>query len=459
MIKLVVFDLDGVLVEARNIHYHAFNRALATIDKKYVIDREEHLSMYDGLPTRKKLEILTKEKGLPEDAYKEIWQRKQECTADIIKETVNAKDHKSIAKALKNLKEQGYKVYCASNSIRHSVKLMLLCAGYMEHIDEYFSNEEVKFPKPHAEIYLKCMIKANVNPKECLIVEDSHVGRKAAYESGAHVMGVRGLEDVTHVGIKKAIDKANKTNKKKLFKPKWQGGDMKVLIPMAGAGSRFEKAGYTFPKPLIEVNSKPMIQVVVDNINVDARHVFITQKSHYEDYNLSYLLNLISPSCDIVQVDGITEGAACTTLLAKEYIDNDQPLLIANSDQYVDWDSNEFLYAMQADGVDAGILTFESVHPKWSFAKVNESGFVTEVAEKKPISNHATVGIYYWARGSDYVKYAEQMIAKNKRVNNEFYVCPVFNEAIEDGKKIKIFPVENMWGIGTPEDLEIFLSR
>jgi dTDP-glucose pyrophosphorylase len=125
----------------------------------------------------------------------------------------------------------------------------------------------------------------------------------------------------------------------------------------------------------------------------------------------------------------------------------------------VDWDSNEFLYAMQADGVDAGILTFESVHPKWSFAKVNESGFVTEVAEKKPISNHATVGIYYWARGSDYVKYAEQMIAKNKRVNNEFYVCPVFNEAIEDGKKIKIFPVENMWGIGTPEDLEIFLSR
>ena len=250
---------------------------------------------------------------------------------------------------------------------------------------------------------------------------------------------------------------ANKTNN--IFKPKWQGGDMKVLIPMAGAGSRFEKAGYTFPKPLIEVDSKPMIQVVVDNLNVDAGHVFITQKSHYEDYNLSYLLNLISPSCDIVQVDGITEGAACTTLLAKEHIDNDQPLLIANSDQYVDWDSNEFLYAMQAEGVDAGILTFESVHPKWSFAKVDDTGFVTEVAEKKPISSNATVGIYYWARGSDYVKYAEQMIAKNRRVNNEFYVCPVFNEAIEDGKKIKIFPVENMWGIGTPEDLEIFLGR
>ena len=460
MIKLVVFDLDGVLVEARNIHYHAFNRALATIDKKYIIEREEHLSMYDGLPTRKKLEILTKEKGLPEDTYTEIWQRKQECTADIIKETVNIEDHKTIAKALQILKEEGYTIYCASNSIRHSVKLMLLCAGYMEHIDEYFSNEDVKFPKPHSEIYLTCMIKAKANPKECLVVEDSHVGRKAAYESGAHVMGVRGLEDVTLVNIKKAIDKADKTNEKKLFKPKWQGGDMKVLIPMAGAGSRFEKAGYTFPKPLIEVNGKPMIQVVVDNLNVDAEHVFITQKAHYEDYNLSYLLNLVSPNCNIVQVDGITEGAACTTLLAKEHIDNDQPLLIANSDQYVDWDSNEFLYAMQADSVDAGILTFESVHPKWSFAKVDDkTGFVTEVAEKKPISNNATVGIYYWARGSDYVKYAEQMIARNRRVNNEFYVCPVFNEAIEDGKKIKVFPIEDMWGIGTPEDLDIFLSR
>ena len=282
MIKLVVFDLDGVLVEARDIHYHAFNRALSTIDDKYVINREEHLSIYDGLPTKKKLEILTKEKGLSKDNYQEIWERKQECTADIIKETVTIAEHKNIATALKKLKNTGHTVYCASNSIRHSVKLMLLCAGYMEHIDEYFSNEDVDYPKPHSEIYLKCMLKAKVHPRECLVIEDSHVGRKAAYESGAHVMGVRGLEDVTLTNIEKAINKANKKNEQKLFKPKWQGGDMKVLIPMAGAGSRFEKAGYTFPKPLIEVNGKPMIQVVVDNLNIDAEHVFITQKSHYD---------------------------------------------------------------------------------------------------------------------------------------------------------------------------------
>ena len=454
MIKLVIFDLDGVLVEARDIHYEALNRALFDVNEKYVIEKEEHLSSYDGLSTSKKLKKLTKEKGLPEKLHNQIWRDKQKYTHKVILDTV--KPDWSIVSLLKRLKHEGYTVYCASNSIRSSVKLMLLKANYMESIDEYFSNEDVKNPKPHSEIYLKCMVHAGVNPSECLIVEDSHIGREAATASGAALLGVKGLQDVNVKNVFKAISKAN--NKTKPIRPKWQGGNMKVLIPMAGAGSRFEKAGYTFPKPLIEVNGKPMIQTVVENLNIDAKHVFIVQKEHYEKYNLQYLLNLISPDCEIVQVDGMTEGAACTTLLAEEFINNDEPLLTANSDQYIDWDSNEFLYSMEASGIDGGILTFESVHPKWSFAKLNDQGYVSEVAEKKPISNKATVGIYYWSKGSDYVKYAKQMIRKNKRVNNEFYVCPVFNEAIEDGKKIKTFDIEKMWGLGTPEDLEVFLN-
>ncbi len=233
---------------------------------------------------------------------------------------------------------------------------------------------------------------------------------------------------------------------------------MNVLIPMAGAGSRFEKAGYTFPKPLIEVDGKPMIQVIVENLNIDAKHIFIVQKSHYEKYNLKALLNLITNNnCEIVQVDGMTEGAACTTLLARQYIDNDESLVIANSDQFVEWDSNEFMYSMTADNIDAGILSFTATHPKWSFAKLNDEGFVEEVAEKKPISDIATVGIYYWKHGSDYVKYADQMIAKDIRTNGEFYVCPVFNEAIADDKKVKVFQIEKMYGLGTPEDLDKFL--
>jgi len=234
---------------------------------------------------------------------------------------------------------------------------------------------------------------------------------------------------------------------------------MNVLIPMAGAGSRFQEAGYTFPKPLIEVNGKPMIQLVVENLNIDARHIFVVQSSHYEKYNLNHLLPLISPGCKIVQVDGVTEGAACTTLLAKEFINNDEPLVFANSDQFLEWDSNEFMYSMVADQVDAGMLTFTATHPKWSFAKLDDEGFVSEVAEKKPISDIATAGIYYWKKGSDYVNYAERMIEKDIRFNNEFYVCPVFNEAIKDGKKVKTFHFEGMWGIGTPEDLQRYQQK
>ena len=293
-------------------------------------------------------------------------------------------------------------------------------------------------------------------PKNTVIIEDSHIGREGALNSGAHLVPVKDTTDLTKEKIDEAKDILDGVTRKKI---PWRDNKMNVLIPMAGAGSRFAQAGYTFPKPLIEVNGKPMIQVVVENLNVDAHFIFLVQKDHYEKYNLKQLLNLIAPGCDIVQVDGITEGAACTTLLAKEFIDNDQPLLMANSDQYAEWNSNECLYAFTADTVDGGIVTFEATHPKWSFAKLGDDGFVSEVAEKKPISNIATVGIYYWKKGSDYVKYAEQMIEKNVRTNNEFYVCPVFNEAIGDNKKIRVKNIDKMWGLGTPEDLNYFLEN
>ncbi len=451
MIKLIIFDLDGVLVDARELHYNALNDALFLIDEKYVINRDEHLSTYDGLSTTKKLNLLTKNKGLPKSLHNQVWKTKQQMTLKLIDEfSVDER----IRDILKKLKSENYTIACATNSIRETAKLQLIRKGFFEYIDFMYSNQDVKNPKPNSEMYLRCMIKAEVNPNETLIIEDSHIGRKGAISSGGILCGVKDTKDVTYNKIKKYINDMNDE-----VKPKWQGGKMNVLIPMAGAGSRFEQAGYSFPKPLIEVNGKPMIQVVVENLNIDAKHIFIVQKEHYEKYNLKYLLNLITNNnCEIVQVDSMTEGAACTTLLAKKYIDNDEPLMIANSDQFVEWDSNEFMYSMVADNVDGGILSFEATHPKWSFVKLDDDGFVCEVAEKKPISNIATVGIYYWAKGSDYVKYSEQMIEKDIRTNNEFYVCPVYNEAIGDDKKIKVFPINKMWGLGTPEDLERFIN-
>ena len=296
----------------------------------------------------------------------------------------------------------------------------------------------------------------NAIPATTIIIEDSHIGRQGALDSGSKLLPVEDPNDVTMDRVVATMDELDGNSRKKI---KWRDSKLNVLIPMAGAGSRFAAAGYTFPKPLIEVRGKPMIQAVVDNLNMEANYIFIVQKEHYEKYNLNYLLNLIAPGCKIVQVNGLTEGAACTTLLAKEFIDNGNPLVMANSDQFVEWNSNEAMYAFNADAIDGGILTFKAMHPKWSYAKLDSNGFVSEVAEKKVISDNATVGVYFWKQGSDYVKYAEQMIAKNIRVNNEFYVCPVFNEAVADGKKIRVKEIEKMWGIGTPEDLNYFVDN
>ena len=451
--KLVIFDLDGVLIESRELHYEALNDALRKVGTEYVITREEHLSLYDGLNTTKKLEMLSEKKGLDRKYFNQIWQDKQVATFNLIRQfPKNNKLRQMFAK----LSSNGIKIAIASNSIRETVKLALLSVGVMEYVDYYVSNEDVKRTKPYPEMYWQCMTALDVLPKNTVIIEDSHIGRQGALDSGAHLVPVKDSHDLTMEKIDEAIDTLNGVIKKMI---PWRDKKMNVLIPMAGAGSRFAAAGYTFPKPLIEVNGKPMIQVVTENLNVEAHFIYIVQKNHYDKYNLKQLLNLISPGCDIVQVNSLTEGAACTTLLAKELINNDEPLLMANSDQYVEWNSNECLYAFTADGVDGGIVTFRATHPKWSFAKLGDDGFVTEVAEKNPISNIATVGIYYWKKGSDYVKYAEQMIEKNIRTNGEFYVCPVFNEAIGDGKKIRVKDIPKMWGIGTPEDLNYFLEN
>jgi len=452
VIKLIIFDLDGVLVEAKEIHFETLNTAIKEVaGPEYIISLNEHHSTYDGLKTNQKLELLTKNKGLSTEHYTEIWDKKQQYTIDQIS---NLKQDERLIDIFKRLRTDGYKLACASNSIRRSVLVMLSKIGIIEYMDLILSNEDVKNSKPHPEMYWKSMSMIGVLPEETLIVEDSPHGLLAASRSRANVLRVNNPTDLT---FDKLFVKLNE--KKNMSIPKWQGGKMNVLIPMAGAGSRFQQAGYTFPKPLIDVNGKPMIQVVVDNLNIDATFVFVVQKEHREKYNLDTLLNLIAPNCKIVEVDGLTEGAACTTLLAKEFINNDEPLIMANSDQFVEWDSNEFMYKMIEQKVDGGILSFTATHPKWSFAKIDEAGFVTEVAEKNPISDIATVGVYYWAKGSDYVKYAEQMIEKNVRVNNEFYVCPVFNEAIGDGKKIKTFNIEKMWGLGTPEDLKHYLEN
>ena len=235
-----------------------------------------------------------------------------------------------------------------------------------------------------------------------------------------------------------------------------------IVIPMAGRGSRFTEQGYTDSKPFIDVNGKPMIQRVIENLGIefDKNYMFVLVclQEDFDKYDFHQFKDIIGhDSYDVVILDDITEGAAQTILQAKDLINDDTPLLTLNTDQMIDYDV-EKMWTM-AEHYDGYMPCFWGDSEDWSYARCLPNGYVQEVAEKKVISNNATAGYYYWKKGSDFVKYAEQMIEQNSRTNGEFYVAPVYNWAIRDGKKIGIGMVDKVYELGTPEYLEKYLEE
>lgn len=237
---------------------------------------------------------------------------------------------------------------------------------------------------------------------------------------------------------------------------------LNIVIPMAGRGSRFVQAGYTLPKPLIPIHGKPMVSVVIANVRPSHPHrfLFLCLQEHIQEYAIDQQLQMWAPGCAIVVVDRVTEGAACTVLLAEQYINNDEPLMIANSDQWVDCSIDDYLATMDRQQADGLIMTMKADDPKWSYVRFDEQGKVCEVVEKVVVSDEATVGIYNFRQGRLFVEAAQRMIGKNLRVNGEFYVAPTYNELIEQGKQIVIHNVgkelDGMYGLGIPSDLTTF---
>lgn len=237
-----------------------------------------------------------------------------------------------------------------------------------------------------------------------------------------------------------------------------------IVVPMAGRGSRFANAGYLDPKPLIEVNGKHMIEVVINNLTPRCPHrfIFVCQAKHAEIYDLEAIFDRSCIDYELVKLTEVTGGAAESVLRGREFFDNKSPLMIANSDQWVDFDVNDYLEDMRQRKLDGSMLTMRASDPKWSYAKVNEDGLVSEVVEKVVISDEATVGIYNFAHGKDFCAHAEQMIAKNIRSNGEFYVAPVYTFMAEAGMNIGVYNVgsesHGMYGLGIPDDLDLFLS-
>jgi len=232
---------------------------------------------------------------------------------------------------------------------------------------------------------------------------------------------------------------------------------------MAGLGSRFAKKGYTKPKPFIDVLGKPMIERVIENLSIpDANFILIARKEHLESEKETVERLQKEHNVVWVEIDQVTEGAICTVLYTRKYINNDTPLLLANCDQIIDVDIQLYINDCFKKNADGSILTFVDAerNPKWSFAKVDENDWVTEVKEKEAISEFATVGLYFFSKGKYCVDAAIDMIVRNDRVNNEFYTCPVYNYLIQDEKKITHYLIDSnkMYGIGIPDDLNTFLA-
>lgn len=469
-IKLICFDLDGVLISSRNWHFESLNQALLEYGGQFAISQKEHCARFDGLPTTKKLSMLHRERGLPEEVFESIWARKQDVVTKIIESEVQV--NPKLVDMMKTLKAEDYRLVCCSNSIASTLNLVLIRLGIFHFFDAVYSNDHKKYrtlfplcaPKPFPGMYMYACLEAGISPRETLVCEDSPVGQRAALEAGCWLCTVESPEHLTldlihaHLVVGPSLSP---------FKnPRWVATpNMNVLIPMAGRGSRFACNGYREIKPMIDtVNGLPMIALVIRNLNIGATHIFIAQDAHIQEYRFDKWLPVLVGSAPtiIIGTSTVTQGTACSTLLAKNEINNDNPLLIANSDQFIDCDMNLFLYRVMSNGVDGGMLTFEVTEHdnKWSFAEMeDETGFVKHVHEKVQVGTHANVGIYFWKRGSDYVKYAEQMINDERnKVNGEFYVAPVYNLAIKDQKRIIIFPVKKMYGLGVPEDLLKFQS-
>ncbi|WP_080832505.1 glycosyltransferase family 2 protein [Cohnella massiliensis] len=237
-----------------------------------------------------------------------------------------------------------------------------------------------------------------------------------------------------------------------------------IVVPLAGKGSSFKEKGELFPKNLVEINGKPMIEWVISSLKIDIKHrfIFIIRNEDFKDYSFSYTLRLLSSDSEIVVAQQETAGSVCSALLAIDFINNEQPLIIVNGDQIIQ--DNLFEQGINyfiRKSFDGGIITFPAVHPKWSYVRLDENNYVIEVAEKKPISKNATAGVYYFRKGLDFVNAAFRMIRKDIRTLGQFFVCPVYNELILDGRKIGVFSIEKekMISLGTPEEVNQFKNK
>jgi HAD superfamily hydrolase (TIGR01509 family) len=418
----ILFDLDGVLCETKELHYVAFNKALSTCGYE-PIDHERHTKEFDGLSTRQKLNKLGLEGG---DVS--LW--KQYFTNEMIDTQIQP--NPQLRKVLTSFQREHIKLGCASNCIRKTQLKILTALGIVDLFDAMTCNEDVDHPKPAPDVFLRCAERLGVPMNACIIVEDSPIGVMAAHKANpSKVIVVQGPKDVNVQRILGIIPPT-------------------VIIPMAGEGRRFKDYG---KKPFISVCGEHMIQQVHRNLGVEEVNTIFMVRDEDQDFMTKKF-----PLATIVSVGShTTEGTAITVQKALPYLSSDVPVMVANSDQIVDdFDVDAFCIRMYKNNADGGIVTFDAPdkNPKWSYVKMTKDGCVKRVAEKEPISTTATVGIYWWKTKAVLESAIDKLVRAKDKVNGEYYLCPTFNHMA--GLKVITYPCTEMHGVGTPEDLESY---
>lgn len=235
-----------------------------------------------------------------------------------------------------------------------------------------------------------------------------------------------------------------------------------VILLMSGRDQPFQEAGYIYPKNLVEIDGAPLVQRVIEGVapldGPDTRLVCVIPKAENRRHHTGRVIQLIRPGAIITETNGATGGAACSALLAIAHIDRDAPLVIVNGDIVIDHPLDQALAEFTTRGLDGGVIAFHDVHPRWSFIKLGADDLAVEFAEKQPISDLATTGLSWFARGGDFLEAAVSMLNKDAHVDGQFFVSPVYNEMILSGRRVgcRVVPKSAYFSLKTPQDVRAY---
>jgi HAD superfamily hydrolase (TIGR01509 family) len=450
--KVVVFDLDGVLVESKELHYRAFNAAVTeAVGSGYALSEAEHTLVYDGLSTRQKLRLMQTHKQLPAASVETIFHRKQELTSQMIQNQI--RPDPQIINTLQQLKQMGYPIAVASNCIRQSVREFLTALELWNHVDALFSNEDVAEPKPDPAIYSKVADSFGVNTTDLFVVEDSPKGFEAVVRSGAHLHQVKSPADVRFPSLMAAMNMSD--------------CQVQIVVPLARPGATYWLDGPNelptdLPLQLLDMDGQVLLKRMCDNIrppNTRCRWIFLVPRSDQQHRWHSLLPNITGYE-DTVVIPVVKEqlGAMNTVLLAESHLSHDVPLMVFDGSHIVEWYTTTppevLLDALKE--VDALVTIHEDSDPRWSYVETSGQR-VLVVREKKPISCRACTGLYIWKRPKDFIQAARRLQQKQTYCRGQYYISQVMQECLETvGFHLRSYMVKRSWSLRTMDEVSLF---